>query len=94
MRHQITLPDFSLTGWIIFFIILALPILPNLWSIFHVWRNTYPNPQEKMLWMLCSAMLPLAGGVIYIFIGRPRAIKNPKTEEREEEDSRPPYIPD
>ena len=58
-------------------LVLALPILPNLWSIWHVRARTFPTEQEKSLWFLLAIFIPVLGGIIYIFWGRRRACPTP-----------------
>lgn len=55
--------------------LLVLPILPNLWGILHVHRNTFPTPQERAAWILALVVLPILGGVGYILFGRKRTQK-------------------
>ncbi len=54
------------------FILLALPILPNMWSIWHVHNNEFPTFQEKALWFVTAVFIPVLGGLAYIFFGRRR----------------------
>ncbi len=56
-------------------IILLLPILPNLWSIWHIFKNDFPTPQEKMTWIFVATFLPVIGGIIYVLWGRKKVIK-------------------
>lgn len=55
--------------------LLILPILPNLWSIMHLYRNTFPTPQERAAWIVAQVVLPVIGGLGYILFGRKRALK-------------------
>ena len=48
---------------------LALPILPNLWSIWHSYKHDFDTPMEKYGWMLAGVMLPVIGGVLYLLFG-------------------------
>lgn len=59
-------------------VVLALPILPNLWSIWHVRNHNFPSDQEKSLWFLLAVFVPVLGGLIYIVSGRRRATDAPK----------------
>ncbi|MFW6324657.1 MAG: PLDc N-terminal domain-containing protein [Desulfovibrionales bacterium] len=56
-------------------LILLVPILPNLWSIWHIFRCDFPTPQEKMAWLGVTVFLPVLGGLGYIFWGRKRGRK-------------------
>jgi len=55
--------------------LLLLPILPNLWAIWHLHTHEHPTPQERMAWIVAQIVLPVVGGVGYILFGRKRAIK-------------------
>ncbi len=57
--------------------LLVLPILPNFWSIWHLYKNEFPTHQERAAWILAQVVLPVIGGVGYILFGRKRAIKKP-----------------
>lgn len=57
--------------------VLALPILPNLWSIWHVRSRNFASEQEKSLWFLLAVFVPVLGGLIYIVFGRRRACSAP-----------------
>lgn len=59
------------TTWIL---LLAIPILPNLWCIWHVFRHDFPGKNEKTLWMLAGVFLPVIGGLAYLFTGWRRAL--------------------
>ncbi len=56
--------------------LLFLPILPNLWAIWHVYKNEFSTPQERMAWIVAQVILPVLGGVGYILFGRTRVLKN------------------
>ncbi len=64
---------------LIWMFILLIPILPNLWSIWHIFKHDFPSPQEKMTWVLITTFIPVIGGILYILKGRKRIIS-----EREE----------
>ena len=55
--------------------LLALPILPNLWSIWHVNTHRFANHVERLLWLTASIFVPCLGGLAYVLFGRPRALK-------------------
>mgnify|MGYP006279305903 FL=1 len=57
------------------FLLLIIPILPNLWAIWHSFRCEFNTPQEKMAWLAASVFLPVIGGIIYIIWGRRRGQK-------------------
>lgn len=51
-----------------------LPILLNLWGLWHVWSHDFGGDfQRKVLWLLCCVFLPVLGGLIYLVAGRPSA---------------------
>lgn len=52
---------------------LVLPILPNLWCIWHSLRHEFPGEREKYLWMLGGVFLPFFGGIIYVLFGLRRS---------------------
>lgn len=54
--------------------ILVLPIIPNLWAIWHIFRNDFATPAEKKGWIGLNVFLPIIGGVIYFFVGRRRTV--------------------
>ncbi len=53
--------------------LLTIPILPNLWCIWHASRHEFPSPAERKLWMRMGVFLPVLGGLIYLFFGFRRA---------------------
>ncbi|MFP4167782.1 MAG: PLDc N-terminal domain-containing protein [Desulfonatronovibrionaceae bacterium] len=53
-------------------ILLFIPILPNLWAIWHIFRSDFNTGQEKMIWLAVAVFMPILGGIIYIFWGRRR----------------------
>lgn len=48
---------------------LALPILPNLWCIWHAYKHEFSTPAEKYGWMLAGVFIPVAGGLLYLLFG-------------------------
>ncbi len=55
--------------------LLLLPILPNLWSIWHIHKHEFSTPQERMAWIVAQVILPVLGGLGYFLIGRKRIVK-------------------
>lgn len=53
-------------------IVLLLPILPNLWCIWHAYRHEFDSPVEKFGWMGAGVFIPVLGGLAYLLIGRRR----------------------
>ena len=50
-------------------VLVLLPILPNLWSIWHAMRHDFPGEREKYLWTMAAVFLPLLGGMLYLLFG-------------------------
>jgi hypothetical protein len=55
--------------------IIILPVLFNLWSIWHIIPRDFRSPQEKMAWLGVAVFIPVLGGLAYIFWGRKHARK-------------------
>lgn len=58
----------------------VLPILPNLWCIWHAFKHDFPQPQERYLWMLGGVLVPVLGGLAYLLFGWRRSrpmVENP-----------------
>ncbi len=62
--------------WIV---VLSLPILPNLWCIWHAARHDFPMPGERTLWIRAGTFAPIIGGILYLCIGcrRARPLRQP-----------------
>ena len=56
-------------------LLLALPILPNLWSIWHASTREFNPSHEKLIWMGVAVFFPLLGGLAYLFYGIRRGRK-------------------
>jgi hypothetical protein len=56
-------------------VLLALPILPNLWSIWHAYWREFPSLNEKMIWLVLAVFIPVLGGIAYMAVGRKRGRK-------------------
>ena len=52
---------------------LSLPILPNLWCIWHASRHDFPDPGEQKRWIRAGTFAPIIGGILYLAIGMRRA---------------------
>jgi len=61
--------------------LVAIPILPNLWAIAHIYRHHFASGTEKMAWLMAQILLPVIGGLAYIVVGRKRA-QNPLNDRR------------
>ncbi|GAB1410019.1 hypothetical protein MASR1M90_11730 [Desulfovibrionales bacterium] len=55
--------------------VLVLPIIPNLWAIWHIHRHNFATAQERMAWLVAQIILPIIGGLGYLLLGRKRALK-------------------
>lgn len=56
-------------------ILAFVPILPNLWCIYHAFQREFPTPAEKMAWIGVGIFIPVLGGLIYLIWGRRRGRK-------------------
>ena len=56
----------------LFYILVALPILPNLWAIWHGFHHSFPSQQERLIWILLAVFVPVIGGIAYLLFGRRR----------------------
>ena len=54
-------------------ILIIIPILPNLWAIWHAYRSVFPSTVEKMAWVMVGIFFPVFGGLVYLFYGRKRS---------------------
>ncbi len=61
--------------------VLALPILPNLWAIWHVRGHYFPTEQEKSLWFVLVVFIPVIGGLAYLLAGLRRSRREPPQED-------------
>lgn len=55
--------------------LLTVPILPNLFAIWHSFHRQFPTPLERILWYLLAIFVPVLGGIIYLIWGRKRGHK-------------------
>lgn len=56
-------------------LVLALPVVLNLWAIQHIFYRQFPTVQEKMVWLCLAVFVPVLGGIVYLFFGRKKGIK-------------------
>ncbi len=61
-------------------VLLALPMVPNLYSIWHIRTHYFADEQQKSLWFLLAVFVPVIGGILYLAIGRKKASKTPLPE--------------
>ncbi len=62
------------------FVLLALPMVPNLYSIWHIRTHYFADEQQKSLWFLLAVFVPVIGGIVYLAVGRKKASKTPLHE--------------
>ncbi len=60
---------------VLMLVLLGLPIIPNLWAIYHAYYRVFPTDAEKMLWICVAIFVPVLGGLAYLFVGRRRGRK-------------------
>lgn len=58
---------------LLYLILLAIPIIPNLWCIWNAFQREFPTVNEKMAWIGVGVFVPVLGGLAYLFIGRRRS---------------------
>lgn len=54
-------------------LVAALPILPNMWSIWHIWNHAFAGPEQRAKWLVLVVFVPVVGGIVYILCGRRHA---------------------
>ncbi len=67
--------EIPVTQIVIIAILLLVPIVPNLFAIWHAFHCDFKNPYEKPIWLLLAVFLPFIGGLIYLFWGRRRGVR-------------------
>ncbi len=50
--------------------LLALPMLLNLWGIWHAFARRAYNPMLGTVWLCVCVFLPVLGGLAYLLFGR------------------------
>lgn len=55
-------------------LVVLVPILPNLYSIWHIWTHSFKPPEKRFYWLALAVFVPVLGGLIYIFYGRKQAL--------------------
>lgn len=59
----------------VFLLLTIIPILPNLWCIYHAFQREFPTTAEKMAWIWLGVLAPVVGGLVYFIWGRKRGQK-------------------
>ncbi len=54
-------------------IVALLPMAPTFWSIWDIWNHDFITFQKKMAWLVFVILIPVIGGIVYIFFGRKQA---------------------
>lgn len=62
---------------ILFYVLIGLPALFNLFGIWHAFNRVFPTPQERLIWLGACVFIPVIGGLFYIIFGMRRAKKPP-----------------
>lgn len=70
-----TLSQMSASQFFVLGALLSLPIIPNLWGIWHCFHRDFPTVNEKMIWLGIVVFIPIIGGLAYLFVGRKRGKK-------------------
>ncbi len=60
---------------VLYLALFLVPIVPNLWSIWHVYNRDFPSVQEKMIWIGIAIFIPVLGGLGYLLFGMRRSKK-------------------
>lgn len=67
---------------VLYLMLMAIPIIPNLWSIWHAFHREFPSVNEKMAWIGIGVFVPVLGGLAYLLFGlrRSRKMSFPKSD--------------
>ncbi len=57
----------------VFYVLVVIFALPNLWAIYHSFHHRFPTTQERLIWICLGIFVPVIGGLAYLFFGRRRA---------------------
>ncbi len=49
-------------------------MVPTFWALWHIWAHEFATPQQKSGWFAFVVLLPVIGGIIYLFTGRCKAL--------------------
>ncbi|MBD5608462.1 MAG: PLDc_N domain-containing protein [Desulfovibrio sp.] len=55
-------------------VVALLPMIPTFWSIWAIWNHDFITFQRKMAWLVFVILVPVIGGIIYIFVGRKQSM--------------------
>lgn len=60
---------------ILFFLLIGLFAIPNLFGIWHAFRRVFPTQQERLIWLGVCVFVPVIGGLAYLVFGLRRSRK-------------------
>ena len=69
---ELLLPDMGLVFWTIF---LLLVILLTIIALFSLLKSIFKDSTTKLIWVLVILLVPVAGPMLYFFIGRRQRVK-------------------
>ena len=65
-------PDMGLLFWTIFLsLIILLPVI----ALFSLLKSIFKDSTTKLIWVLVILLVPVAGPILYYFIGRGQRVK-------------------
>ena len=69
---ELLLPDMGLLFWTIFLsLIILLPVI----ALFSLLKSIFKDSTTKLIWALVILFVPVAGPILYFFIGRRQRVK-------------------
>ena len=69
---ELLLPDMGLLFWTIFLsLIILLPVI----ALFSLLKSIFKDSTTKLIWVLVILLVPVAGPILYFFIGRRQRVK-------------------
>ena len=69
---ELLLPDMGLVFWTIFLLlVILLPII----ALFSLLKSIFKDSTTKLIWVLVILLVPVAGPILYLLIGRRQRVK-------------------
>ena len=69
---ELLIPNMGLLFWTIFsLLIILLPII----ALFSLLKSIFKDSTTKLIWVLVILLVPVAGPILYFFIGRRQRVK-------------------
>ena len=69
---ELLIPNMGLLFWTIFsLLIILLPII----ALFSILKSIFKDSTTKLIWVLVILLVPVAGPILYFFIGRRQRVK-------------------